>query len=578
MTEPYYWLNDISLRTLSRGYLDAEDIKKYDVRPAALKRYEAIADASVRFLKKMGIDRPGHKEKLLHGWSMGWASLSTPVVGNFGTDRGLAISCNGSYVGDSMESILYNYHEMGELMRNGAGTSSYLDVRPKGTPTSKGGTSGGVVPWMGLAGHYTTAITQAGLRRGSWAGYISIESADIHDFLRIKDPMHPVQHVSFGVTITDKWMSDMLEEPVGGAKRMLMVDIILKRRQSGYPYVIFIDTANKALHPRARELGRKIWASNLCTEIFLPANEEETFVCNLSSVNLAKYDEWKNTDWIETMVYFLDSVMEEYIEKTADQPYLKRPHLFAKNWRALGLGTLGYHTALQQKMIPFESNRARALNIEMHKTLQDQSYAASRKMAEEIGEADLMKGTGQRHLTLNAIAPTRSSSIILGQVSQSIEPWEANIFDDDNAKSVYTKINPVFVECLESHGKNTPDVWRSIAELGGSAQHLDFLTPLEKRVFKTFSEIDPMEVVRQAGDRAVFIDQGQSLNIKVRNDASIEDNFAYIVAAWLWGQKSLYYHFNDASSARKLLRDNKSKINKVAEPEVILADCLACEA
>lgn len=577
MSQPFYWLNEVSLRTLSRGYLENTEIEKYGVKDAALRRYEAIAETSDQILRQMGKPRKDHKEKLLEGWSKGWSSLSTPIVGNFGTDRGLPISCNGSYVGDSMESILYNFHEMGELMRNGAGTSSFLDVRHKGVSISKGGTSGGAVPWMGLAGHYTTTITQAGLRRGSWAGYISIRSKDIYDFIRIKDPLHPVQHVSFGVTIDDAWMEEMLNEPEGGEKRLLLVDIILKRRQSGYPYIIFIDTANRALHPRAKELGRKIWASNLCTEIMLPANEEETFVCDLSSQNLAKYDEWKDTDWTETMVYFLDTAMEEYIVKTAEYPMLKRAWNFAKNWRALGLGTLGYHTALQQKMIPFESNRARALNIEMHRTLREQSYEASRKMAIEYGEAELMQGTGQRHLTLNAIAPTRSSSIILGQISQSIEPWEANIFDDDNAKSVYTKLNPVFIECLESHQKNTPEVWKTIAEAGGSVQHLDFLTPLEKKVFKTFVEIDPMEVVKQAADRAVFIDQGQSLNLKVKNDATIEENVTYIVAAWKLGQKSLYYHFNDASSARKLLRSNKTKQSLPVE-QVEQNHCTVCEA
>lgn len=576
----FNWLNEISLKTLSRGYIEAADQEKYGIREGTIRRLDYMARESDRIQKELGFNRPNHYNKLMDGWSAGWSSLSTPVIGNFGNERGLAISCNGSYVGDSLDSILYNYHEMGELMRNGAGASSFFAVRPKGAPISKGGRSGGVVPWVGLAGHYTTTITQAGLRRGSWAGYIDIRSEDIHDFIRIKDPLHPVQHVSFGVCIDDAWMEEMSREPKNGPKRLLLTDIILKRRQSGYPYIVFIDTANKHLHPKAKALGRKIYASNLCTEIFLPANEEETFVCNLSSVNLAKYDEWKDTDWIETMIYFLDTVMEEYIRKTSTMPYMKRAHNFSKNWRALGLGTLGYHTALQQKMIPFESYKARRLNIEMHKLVKEQSYEASYKMARDVGEADLMAGTGQRHLTLNAIAPTTSSSIILGQVSQSIELWDANIFENDNAKSVYTQVNHVLKECLADHGRDDDQTWKQISENGGSVQNLDFLTPLEKRVFRTFSEVNPMEIIKQAADRQHFIDQGQSLNLKIKNDASMQENFDYIYAAWKLGLKSLYYHKNESSSARKLLRDNKNLLDNTtpAVSSPTYENCLSCEA
>lgn len=579
--QPFEFLNDISLRTLSRGYIEPANVDKYGgVKEAAIARYEHIAETSHNWLIKMGINRKDHKEKLLEGFSKGWSSLSTPVIGNFGNERGLPISCNGSYVGDSLESILFNYHEMGELMRYGAGTSSFIDVRSKGEEVSKGGTSGGAVPWMGLAGHYTTTITQAGLRRGSWAGYIDIRSKDIHDFIRIRDTNHPVQHVSFGVCIDDAWIEEMLEEPEGGEKRMLLVDIVLKRRKSGYPYIFFTDAANRGLHPRAVELKRRIWATNLCTEIMLPANEEESFVCNLSSQNLALFDEWKDTDWTETMVYFLDTIMQEYIEKTASIPTLKRVHLFAKNWRALGLGTLGYHTALQKKMIPFESKTARKLNIEMHKAVYEQSLEASRKMARDHGEADMMKGTGQRHLTLNALAPTTSSSIILGQVSQSIEPWEANIFDNDNAKSVFTQVNPQLEELLELYNKNDHETWKSISEHGGSVQHLEFLSPLQKKVFATFSEIDPMEIIKQAADRQEYIDQGQSLNLMVKQDADVEENILYILAAHQLGLKSLYYHKNDASAARKLLRDIKSE-DSISPYDVIesnLANCVSCEA
>jgi len=577
MKPDFFYLNETSLRTLSRGYLEP-GIPKEELFDATVKRLQAIADASHQRLIKMGKAREGHSEKLMHGFARCWSSLSTPVMGNFGTDRGLPISCNGSFIADNSESIFYNFAEMSQMTRFGAGTSSYIGTRHKGAKIRGGGESAGVVPWMGLASAITNTVSQAGLRRGNWAGYIDIRSPDIHDFLKIRDPLHPVQHVSFGVCIDDAWMMEMLSEPRNGEKRMLMVDIILKRRKTGYPYIFFTDAANEARHPRLVELERKIWASNLCTEIMLPANEEESFVCNLSSLNLSTYDEWKDTDWIETMIYFLDTVMDEYIEKTEGVMFMDRANRFAKNWRALGLGVLGYHTALQDRMIPFESQAARDFNIEVHKLLQEQSYAASRKMAEEYGEAEGMKGTGQRHLTLNAIAPTTSSSIIFGQVSQSIEPWEGNIFENDNAKGVFTMVNPKFIELLDEYGKNTPDVITSIVKRGGSVQHLDFLTPLEKKVFKTFAEISQSEIIRQAADRQVYIDQGQSLNLMVDPAVDMDGNFQLIHQAWASGCKSLYYHKNSAGSARKLLRDVANTPVPVADNDTGFAQCVACEA
>ncbi|NIH77330.1 ribonucleoside-diphosphate reductase alpha chain [Ochrobactrum sp. P20RRXII] len=575
--EDFYWLNDVSLKTLSRGYL-REGIEPENLRAEAIKRLEQMAQHSHDMLIKMGRERKDHAKKLMEGWKRGWASLSTPVMGNFGTQRGLPISCNGSFVADTTESILYNLSEIGMMTKFGAGTSSYMGVRHKGAAITGGGKSSGVVPLMGLSAAMTSTISQAGLRRGNWAGYIDIRSSDIHDFLRIRDPLHPVQHVSFGVCIDDAWMEEMLAEPKNGEKRMLLVDIILKRRQSGFPYIFFTDAANRDRHPRLVELARKIWASNLCTEIMLPANEEESFVCNLSSANAVHYDEWKDTDWIETMIFFLDTVMEEYIEKTYSIPFMDRANRFATRWRALGLGILGYHTALQNRLLPFESEGARAFNIEIHKTLKEQSYAASRKMAEEYGEAPGMTGTGQRHLTLNAIAPTTSSSIILGQVSQSIEPWEGNIFENDNAKGVFTQVNPNFIALLDEYEQNTPEVWKDIARHGGSVQHLDFLSDLEKKVYKTFAEIDQKEIVRQAADRQKYIDQGQSLNLMVPKAATMQDNVSLIVGAWKLGLKSLYYHKNSSGATRELLRATAANSNAYAVEAADEGDCLACQA
>lgn len=576
MKPDFFYLNENSLRMLSRGYLQP-DIPKEDLYEAAVSRFQEIADKSHARLIKMGRERKDHAKKLMHGFARCWSSLSTPIMGNFGTDRGLPIACNGSFVSDTTASIFRNISELGIMTKYGAGTSSYLSIRAKGAPIKGGGEASGIVPIMGLCAATAATISQAGLRRGNWAGYRDIRSGDIADFLKIRDPLHPVQHVSFGVCIDDAWMIDMLNEPEGGEKRLLMVDIILKRRQSGFPYIFFTDAANAARHPRLVELDRKIWASNLCTEIMLPANEDESFVCNLASVNLTTYDEWKDTDWIETMIYFLDTVMDEYIEKTADIEYLDRAHRFAKNWRALGLGVLGYHSALQERMLPFDSAGARAFNIEVHKLIQAKSYEASRKMAVEYGEAESMKDTGQRHLTLNAIAPTTSSSIIFGQVSQSIEPWEGNIFENDNAKGVFTMTNPQFVELLEEYGMNTPEVVLSVIKHGGSVQHLEFLTPLEKRVFETFAEISQEEIISQAADRQVFTDQAQSLNLMVDPAVSMDGNFKLIYQAWSSGVKSLYYHKNTVGSARKLLRE-VANANVVVDGSDDFEECLSCQA
>lgn len=301
-----------------------------------------------------------------------------------------------------------------------------------------------------------------------------------------------------------------------------------------------------------------------CTEIMLPSTPDESFVCDLSSVNLLYYDEWKNTDFVQEMVYLLDAVMTEYIQKTAGIRLLADAHRFAVRWRAVGLGTLGYHSLLQSKGIPFESVEARALNVEVHAFIQGEADQASKWLAQQYGEPEGMKGTGYRNLTRMAIAPTTSSSIICGQVSQSVEPWDANIFENDNAKGVFTQRNVQLEAVLEAKGKNTTDTWASILQAGGSVQHLDCLTDIEKATFKTFAEIDQSEVIRQAADRQQFIDQGQSINIKLPTEATMKEDIDLIVLAWRLNLKSLYYR-RGFNKAQELARQNMS-------------ECLSCEA
>jgi len=575
---PFYWLSEDSLTTLSRGYL-AEGIPRDKLREATISRVRQISDRAEEILKK-----PGFSNKLFDYISRGWVSPASPVWANFGLERGLPISCNNTHFDDTVASILLKTAEIGMMTKLGAGTSAYLgDLRPAGSPISGGGKSLGPIHFLRLPLTTTDVISQSNVRRGKCAYYLPIDSKDIWKFLEIGDDntdnkKKKMHHVPLGVCITDEWMHTMMAEPAGSEKRKLWTRIIRKRYESGFPYLFFTDNANNQAPQVYKDKGMKIKSSNLCTEIMLASTTDESFVCDLSSVNLCLYDEWKNSDLIETMIYFLDAVMSEYIEKIqampADARILMQGALnFAVRWRALGLGTLGYHSYLQSKMIAFESAEARAFNIEAHKLIQERSMAASRQMAIEYGEPEGMKGYGMRNLTLNAIAPTVSSSFILGagKISPSIEPFNSNYGDVDIAKGVFTVRNPFLGDLLEKYGKNTEETWLQILKSGGSVQGLDFLTEHDKNVFKTFGEISQLEIVIQAADRQKYIDQGQSLNFSIHPDTPLKETSQLIVTAWQLGLKSLYYH-NSKNKAQEFAR---GLLSKNSESE---SSCLACEA
>lgn len=558
----YDYFNSPSLTILSRGYLD-EGIAQDQLKDAAVIRVNKLIDTAEYIL---GAKLP----TLRMGVRRGWVSPSSPVWSNFGTERGLPISCNGSFMEDSIDSIAYKVAEIGMMTKEGAGTSVYMGkLRPTGSKISGGGTSEGPVHFARLVQEQVSVISQSNVRRGNAAIYLDIDHADIDEWLTMRSIVdgihHPIQHLSFGVVIPDWWMKEMLAEEKGGEKRKLIVKIINKRRSTGYPYIVFKDNANNQRPDRLKELGLEIMASNLCTEIMLPSTGDESFVCNLSSLNLLHYDEWKDTELVAELVYFLDAVLTEYIRKCRmpGRRLMADALRFAERWRALGIGTLGYHSYLQQNLIPFRSEEARKLNVEMHQHIYHQSRRASRLMAEKYGEPEGMTGTGFRNLTLQAIAPTRSSSLILGQVSKGIEPWEANIFEDDNAKSTLVMKNTALEALLDLKGKNTDEVWLDILQNAGSVQHLDFLTDREKAVFETFFEIGPDEIIQQAADRQPFIDQGQSLNLKIHPDTPLKENVRYLVDAWEKGLKSLYYHEGLNRAQEELRKQNA---------------CVACEA
>lgn len=526
--EKYYWLNEDSRKFLERGYLTGDQ--------TAEERISEIAKAAEKELKIKGF-----AEKFEEYMSQGWYSLSSPIWANYGLKRGLPISCFGSYVDDTMEAILTKQAEVGMMTKMGGGTSGYFgDLRARGKEISSGGKSNGPVHFMELFESVTNVVSQSNVRRGSFAAYMPIEHKDILEFLQIRGDGNPIQQLSIGVTISDKWMKSMIDGDKD--KRKIWGKVIQKRFESGYPYLFFSDTMNKNAPEVYKDKKMKIHASNLCSEIALHSSKEESFVCNLSSMNLLHYDDWKGTDAVEVLTYFLDAVMSEFIRKTENIPYMEAPRNFAQRQRALGIGVLGWHSYLQSKMIPFESFEAKQLTSDIFSYMKQESHQASELLAEKYGEPELLKGYGRRNVTTMAIAPTTSSSFILGQVSPSVEPLNSNYFVKDLAKGKFTYKNPYLERILDNHGKNNRNVWKTILTSGGSVQGLDFLTDEEKDVFKTFGEISQKEVVIQTAIRQNYIDQAQSINLMIHPKTPVKEVNQLLIFAWEQGVKTLYYH------------------------------------
>lgn len=545
----YYWLNEKSREFLSRGYVREGQ--------TAEQRVREIAEAAEKYL---GLK--GYADKFEDYMSRGWFSLSSPVWANYGLERGLPCSCNGSYIEDTMESILYKNAEIGMMTKNAAGTSAYFGkLRHRGATISSGGTSSGAVHFMELFDKVSNVVSQSSVRRGSMAAYIDIDHPDLEEFLRIKGEGHPIQDLSIGVCISDEFMESLINKNEKNLN--IWGQVIKKRFESGYPYIQFTGTANKNAPKVYRDKGIKIHASNLCNEIQLSSDAETSFVCVLSSINLLHYEDWKNTDAVEVLTYFLDTVTEEYIKKTNNMPFMSAPNKFAVEQRAIGLGVLGWHSYLQSKRIAFESMEAKLLNAQVFKLIDQKSLKASKELAEKYGEPELLKGYGERMVTRLAIAPTTSSSFILGQVSQGIEPQNSNYYVKKLAKGSFTYKNPYLKELLAEKGKDSQEVWKSILEQGGSVQHLDFLTQEERDVFKTFGEISQKEIVIQAAQRQKFIDQGQSLNLMIPPSATIGEVGKLLFFGWQQGVKGFYYQ--RSSNPSQLLARS-------------LNECKSCEA
>ena len=532
--ERLWWLNEESQQILNRGYL----LKGETVKTAI----ERVANAAAKRLYK-----PELAERFIEIMERGWMSLSSPIWANMGTERGLPISCFNVHVPDDIEGIT---HKLGEVIMQtkiGGGTSGYFgELRQRGSAVTDNGKSSGAVSFMKLFDTAMDTISQGGVRRGAFAAYLDIDHSDIKEFLDIKNIGNPIQNLFFGVCVPDYWMQEMIDGDM--EKREIWAKVLESRQQKGLPYIFFTDNVNRFKPDVYIDKKMTIHASNLCSEIALPSNSEESFVCCLSSMNLELYDEWKDTDAVQMAIFFLDAVMQEFIVKTEGNHYLASANRFAKRHRALGLGVMGWHSYLQKNMIPFESMEAKQLTNEIFKLMQKKSLEGSKALANIYGEPDVLKDYGRRNTTLLAIAPTTSSSAILGQTSPGIEPFSSNYYKVGLSKGNFMRKNKYLKALLAEKNMDTEETWRSIMLNQGSVQNLDGLSESEKSIFKTFKETSQLEIIQQASIRQKYIDQAQSLNLNIPHNLAIRDVNQLLIEAWKLGVKTLYYQRSQSVS------------------------------
>lgn len=536
---PFEWANEASRTFMSRGYLaEGETVEE---------RCRAIAQRAGEILKD-----PMFAEKMYDYLSRGWFSLASPIWSNFGR-AGLPISCNNSYIPDDIAGMLTKVAEVGMMTKHGAGTSGFFgDIRPRGSQITSGGRADGPVHFMNLFETQIDIISQGNVRRGNFAAYLPLEHPDILEFLEAREEGSSIQKLSLGVTVTDAWLQSMVDGDE--EKREIWARVLRKRFETGFPYIVFHDTVNRNKPDVYIDLEMEINGSNLCTEIFQPSDLEYSYVCCLASMNLLFWHDWKDTDAVQMLTMFLDAVMSEYIEKTEGLPHMEAAHRYAKDFRAIGIGTLGLHSLYQSEMIPFESMEAKMLNSVIHQYIAEQTLRASQSLAFLHGEPAKLRGYGRRNATLTAIAPTTSSSFILGQVSPSIEPLHSNYFTKNLAKGKFTYRNPFLAKILEERYDDAEKVWANILHHGGSVQHLVDLTDRERAVFKTFSEISQLEIIQQAAGRQKHIDQGQSINLMIPPKTPVRDVNTLVLEAWRLGVKSLYYQ-RGQNLSQELVRD-----------------------
>ncbi|WP_420823151.1 ribonucleoside-diphosphate reductase subunit alpha [Tsuneonella mangrovi] len=550
-------------------------------------------------------DDEEHAQRLYDYISRLWFMPATPVLSNGGTSRGLPISCYLNSVEDSLEGIVGTWNENVWLASRGGGIGTYWgQVRGIGEPVGLNGKTSGIIPFVRVMDSLTLAISQGSLRRGSAACYIDISHPEIEEFLEIRKPSgdfnRKALNLHHGVLLSDAFMEAVrageewnLTSPKTGEvrgsvdARSLFQKLVETRLATGEPYIVFSDTVNRMMPKHHRELGLKVSTSNLCSEITLPTGRDHlgndrTAVCCLSSLNLETWDQWhEDKRFIEDVMRFLDNVLQDYIDRAPDE--MARAKYSAARERSVGMGVMGFHSFLQSKGIGFESPMAKVWNLKMFKHVSAKAEEASMVLAEERGACPDAEDAGamERFSCKMAIAPTASISIICGGTSACIEPIPANIYTHKTLSGSFIVKNPYLEKLLDTKSKNSTNVWNSILEKGGSVQHLDFLTPEEKAVYKTSFEIDQRWLLEFAADRTPFIDQAQSLNLFIPADVDKWDLAMLHFQAWEKGIKSLYYlrskSVQRAGFAGGVEADNTAEAAKYELPSTDYDECLACQ-
>ena len=555
---PTWGNTEIYVKTISKGYLLKGETPK-----------DAYWRVSTTVAKRLG--KPEMASKFFDYIWKGWLNLATPVLSNTGTERGLPISCFGIDVADSIFDIGNKNLEMMLLAKHGGGVGIGINqIRPSGSLIKGNGTSDGIVPFCKIYDSTILATNQGSVRRGAASVNIDIEHGDFWDWLEIREPKGDVNRQSLNlhqcVVVSDTFMHKV--ESGDKEARSRWTSVLKKRRATGEPYIMFKGNVNRNNPQAYKQNGLKVYMTNICSEITLHTDESHSFVCCLSSINLAKYDEWKDTDLIYTGTWFLDGVLEEFITKAKYMRGFENSVRSAEKGRALGLGVLGWHTYLQERGIPFEGLPAQYETRKIFSEIKIESERASRDMAREFGEPLWCVGTGMRNTHCTAIAPTVSNSKLSGNVSPGIEPWAANVFTEQTAKGTFIRKNPTLEKVLKRIKKNTKEVWDQILAEGGSVQGLEFLndwwfhdtqivnsekkreieTPINadsfvpvKDVFKTFKEINQLDLVKQAGLRQTYVDQAVSLNLAFPTEATPKFINQVHMEAYKRGVKTLYY-------------------------------------
>ena len=546
------------------------DVYKKTIQGGYLLPDETPRDAYMRVVKTVSrrLDKPEMADKFFEYIWNGWLCLASPVLSNTGTDRGLPISCFGIDVADSIYDIGTKNLEMMLLAKHGGGVGIGINqIRPAGSTITGNGTSDGVVPFCKIYDSTILATNQGSVRRGAASVNLNIEHADFEEWLDIREPKGDVNRQSLNMhqcaIIGDKFMRKL----TAGDKvaRRKWSALLQKRKATGEPYIMFKGNVNKVNPPAYKDNALKVFMTNICSEIALHTDENHSFVCCLSSLNLAKYDEWKDTNLIYDSTFFLDGVMEEFIQRAKGLKGFENAVRSADKGRAIGLGVLGWHTYLQEKNLPFEGLLAQHETRRIFSQIKIESERASMALANQYGEPLWCVGTGFRNTHLRAIAPTVSNSKLSGNISAGIEPWAANVFTEQSAKGTFIRKNPTLEKVLDKLDMNTSEVWEKILADGGSVQDVEGLDDETKEVFKTFKELNQLEIVNQAGIRQQYIDQSVSLNLAFPSQVDPKFINKVHLEAWKKGIKTLYY-----------MRTESVLRGDIAE-KAMDEDCLSCD-